>query len=112
MIAGQSYSSTFQVKSPSGELFNADGLPTVEIYLDAVLTSVLVTVEHMSIGVYKYSFSVPSNWLSGQSVDIHLRVQADNRTVYTKKNYIIATPSTVTPEQLRDAVFTATVGSQ
>lgn len=53
------------VSSPStGELVDADALPTGVLYKNSVATAETVTIVNVGTGTYSVSVTVPSNWTS------------------------------------------------
>jgi len=70
----------FLVKDQTSLLTSADSLPTVAILRNAVTTSVAATVESISTGSYKASFTVPSNWEDGDRVDAKITATINGYT--------------------------------
>lgn len=88
MIPGQNFARTFQIKYPRTGLKNADALPTAQVYVNGILTAIAPTVTNQSVGVYNYSFLVPTSgqWVPGAQVDIHITSVVDSIPVLSKKS--------------------------
>ena len=101
MKAGDSISKTFSSTSGSGALTNADSVPAVTVYRNAVLTAIVVTVTSIATGVYSYSFTIPIDWIVGDNIDIHVSAVVNSQQVNTKKNLgeleAVITGGTLTP---------------
>jgi hypothetical protein len=70
MEAGKAYETTLIV-SDDGVLVDYASA-TVSVYRNAVLTSITPATSKVSKGTYRLSFDVPSNWVLGDVVDIHV----------------------------------------
>ena len=84
MTRGAEHTSTFIIKQ-NGKLSNADILPSVVIYINGVLTSVVVSVQFLTIGIYSYSFFVPESWEIGDAVDIHVSTMVNSFSIHQKR---------------------------
>lgn len=96
MIAGKIFTSTICVQR-GASLMDADSIPSAQIYLDGTLTTVVITVVRLDLGIYKYSFEVPSHWEVGASVDVHFSATVDSFSVNSKKSFSII-PDDLTPK--------------
>lgn len=83
MTRGIVHTSTFLIKQ-NGILTNANSIPFASVYRNGVLTSINVTIQFLSIGIYSYSFTVPENWNIGDIVDIHITAVVDSFNIYNK----------------------------
>jgi len=81
ILLGATVSKTFQTRDSGKALANADVLPTVSVYRNAVATSVVVTVSNISVGVYGYSFEIPMSWRSRDNIEVHVDVTIEARQI-------------------------------
>lgn len=105
MLPGQSFSSTIEVKSPSGILVNADALPLFSVYRNSVLTSISVTAQNLSTGIYSYTFEVPANWLPEDNIDIHFSLSVDSHAVTSKKSQKVSLSASQIALEILDNQF-------
>lgn len=85
IILGLVYKSTITVSSKNGAI-NADSLPNVTIFRDAVQTSLTATIQAVSIGVYSYEFTIPNDWDIGNIIDVHFEVTVGGKSIILKNN--------------------------
>lgn len=69
MKAGVQTSFPFLIKSGSGLLTDPDTDSTVVIYKNGIETSIAVTIDKLSVGMYHAKFDVPSTWVQGDVVN-------------------------------------------
>jgi hypothetical protein len=70
MYLGETVILIFKTKNESGQLVNADALPTVVLYQNGNPTAETVTVTNTSTGIYKYTLTIPGTWSIGDEAAV------------------------------------------
>lgn len=104
---GSTVHGSFDTHDPdTGSLADADTLPVVAVYRNGVAEpTVAVTLAHDAVGVYGYSFSVPSDWSSGDTVEARRFASVGGVSDMDADTYILTATGTATDPDTWDGYF-------
>lgn len=64
----------------TGQRSDADSLPTGVLVRNGADTGETVTIENVSTGVYKWSITIPADWVKGDEVDLRITATVNSVT--------------------------------